>query len=774
MAGSISLRSNILRLVVGLLALTTMIILANVWIATNNHAQQQLSRNLQVAEGVLQEILANREAQLINSATVLTADFGFKQVVATGDRGTIDSVLLNHGERIKADLMALVSLDGTTVTSVPAVLQAQQPFTDAKLIDRTLREGGAASFLVLDGKLYQVIMLTVDAPTPVAIALVGFELDQALIEQLKQITQLDISIRVANVQSEQLLISTLPAAQQREIGASLNQDVMGGFGVGLLQPATFISREFQLAQVSDFSIAIVLTEDIGHLLSEFLPLQANISIIAGIAIILAMFFAVLLSRRMADPLTRLAGMARSIASGNYQLAVNTECGSRELNHLVDAFQSMQANIRDREAEITYQAQRDMLTSLFNRHHAGQLLEERLSKQTELLVVGINIFGFRRINDVFGYQNGDICLQVLAARVNQLGGLAARLTGGELLWVPESPVSREQLEDIKSSLERAVDTGEVTIPLKVAIGLIDCPQHATTAEELFRRMNIVLDEAQITRQLILSYDEKLEQRYQRRLSIITELKQALSDRPEELRLFYQPKLSLVSGKVESAEALIRWVNGTLGFVPPDEFISVAEHAGFIDEITDWVISRAVQDIVSFDRAKVEIKVAINLSARDVVNPHLLPSVLAKLEENALSTHKLSFEMTESDLVSEPEKAIEYLQAFREAGFDIALDDFGTGYSSLAYLKNLPIDVLKVDKSFVLALDSQRSDQNIVQSTLKLAHSFGLAVVAEGVENEATLSLLSKWGCEWAQGYYISKPVPVEEFIDWYHQQTVIDE
>jgi predicted signal transduction protein with EAL and GGDEF domain len=358
-------------------------------------------------------------------------------------------------------------------------------------------------------------------------------------------------------------------------------------------------------------------------------------------------------------------------------------------------------------------------------------------------------------------------------VSRLGGLAARLTGGEFLWVPEAQVTLEQLNTVKRLLEQPVDTGDVTVPLRVVIGLVECPKHATTAEELFRRMNIVLDEAKKSCDLILYYDESFEQRYLRRLSIITELKKTLSDHPEELSLYYQPKLNLVSGVIDSAEALIRWTNRTLGFVPPDEFITVAEHAELIDRVTDWVISRAVEDIACFEQASVDVSVAINLSARDIIHPQLLSNVLAKLDSKKLSTHRLSFEITENDLVSDADRAVEYLQAFRDTGFHIALDDFGTGYSSLAYLKDLPIDILKVDKSFVLNLDTQHSDQKIVQSTLSLAHAFGLSVVAEGVENKATLSLLSEWGCKWAQGYYISRPIPADEFIDWYHQQSTTD-
>ena len=219
-------------------------------------------------------------------------------------------------------------------------------------------------------------------------------------------------------------------------------------------------------------------------------------------------------------------------------------------------------------------------------------------------------------------------------------------------------------------------------------------------------------------------------------------------------------------------MIRWNNAILGFVSPDDFISVAEQAGFIGKITDWVINQAIKDAVTLRNAGIEMSIAINLSAKDVMDHSLLTRLSLLMETSLLSSKALSFEMTESDLVQEPVKAIQQLQAFRDKGFEIAIDDFGTGYSSMAYLKHLPVTTLKVDKSFVLSLDSQQGDQKIVQTVIELAHSFGLNVVAEGIESQATLLLLKKWGCEFAQGYYMCKPIPFDDLITWQntHQLT----
>ena len=220
-------------------------------------------------------------------------------------------------------------------------------------------------------------------------------------------------------------------------------------------------------------------------------------------------------------------------------------------------------------------------------------------------------------------------------------------------------------------------------------------------------------------------------------------------------------------VTHVEALIRWNNARLGFVSPEDFIAIAEQAGFIEKITAWVINTAIADAARFRDANISVSVAVNLSAKDIMDPALLPNVLRLLEAKNLDTESLSFEITEGDLVKDHEKAVIHLQAFRDVGFEIAIDDFGTGYSSMAYLQNLPVSTLKVDKSFVLKLHEQDGDQKIVKTVISLAHSFNMNVVAEGVETIEALMLLADWGCELAQGYYICKPTSADNFITWHH-------
>lgn len=753
----------------GLVLLIAITLFINLTLESRRQLQNQLDRDLVVARSVLSQVLENREQQLINSASVLTDDFGFKRAVASSDRATIDSVLSNHGKRIDADFMGLVSLQGVNVTSWPALLTVDERFPYPEMIEQVNTDGGLSVLILLNNKLYQMIMLTVDAPEPIAIAMVGFELDSELVTQLKNITRLDTTIQALNNDQLAITVSTLSTAEQ-QVAFHLMQKNLSLSRFAFRTEAPYISTRFTFLERDDLKIIMTLSKDLAATFADITRLQNNLLLITAVAIIIALLFAALFSRRVARPVTSLSTLAQNIAEGTYTQDIDTQSNSREFNHLASAFKTMQQSIREREEKIRYQAQRDLLTGLFNRYHIDGIMREAFSHKTPFQVVGVNVYGLRGVNDVFGYHSGDVLLQTLAQRLQQLPGSAARLTAGELLWLPEQPQSLDSLVKIKQQLEGIVSSGDVDIKLQISLVLFDCPKDANNTEHLFRRLNIAFDEAHHQQQSILFYNTEYEQRYLRRLTIVTELKKVLNHQQSELSMVYQPKLHLPSQQILAAEALIRWNSHSLGFVSPEEFISIAEQGGLIDQITRWVIERVAKDIASLNERGIELSVAINLSARDVVNPEILTLITDTLNQHSLPVTSFSVEVTESDFVKDTDEAIEHLLAYRQAGFKSAIDDFGTGYSSMEYLKHLPVDALKIDKSFVLTVETDEGDQHIVRTVIELAHKFHLEVIAEGVESQAALAFLSQWGCEWAQGYYIARPMPITALIDWMPEHT----
>ncbi|WJG09078.1 EAL domain-containing protein [Aliiglaciecola sp. LCG003] len=763
-----SLNQHIFRLSAGLVVLFAVATLINVWLSTTEQAKAQLASNLQIAQSVFTQALESRQSQLFNSAEVLTADFGFKDAVNSQDSLTIDSVLENQGARISADLMALISLDGITINSTSEVLKVDSQFAYNNLLEQTYFEGGANAILLLDGKLYQTILLVVNSPTPSAYALVGFEIDKFLLDRMKSITQLDASIRVSDKQSKNLsdkyIASTLDHATMLKAVQQTEVDI-SWFDFTLHSDTRYISKAFLLEETAQIKIWVVLSEDVERLFGEFNQLQIEVTVIALLSVALSLLLGALVAKKLSKPLKKLSRIAQTIASGDYDQQITIDSSTTEIDELSSSFEIMQRKVRERQSQIAYQASHDLLTELNNRYQISHLITEMFNHGKAFQVVGANILGFRGVNDIFGYHNGDLCLQVVAARFKQLGGISARLNGGEFLWIPTKTYTVEQLVEIQHQIELPIIIEDVVMNVKIAMGLLTCPQDCENTEQVLRRLNISLDEARSSPDLLVTYHQDFELRYTRRLAIITQLKKALLAHHDELKLVYQPKLELHTGAITHAEALIRWNNPLLGFVPPDEFIGIAEQAGLIGQVTEYVIKTAVRDAKAIQLAGLNICIAVNLSAKDILDPKVLKTILRHVKNNNLSAACLSFEITESDLVADPVKAVVELDKFRAAGFSIAIDDFGTGYSSLAYLKELPVTELKIDKSFILNLHEQASDQKIVQTILELANNFNLGVIAEGVENQQSLQLLHDWGCRWVQGYHVCRPIPVEDMLDW---------
>jgi len=776
-----SLNQGIFRLVIGLVLLTSLSILINVWVATYQQAQNKLSKDIELAQNVLGEVLQTQEELLITSASVLTEDFGFKQAVATKDSATITSALINHGNRISADLMAIFSLSGNTIASTSKNELGESGNINQAIslaetyIATSLEEGGVSTFLAINNKVYKVILLRIDAPSPLAIALIGFELTPTFVQRLEDTTQIQVSLEATGKRSSDSSIIVNNDLVNIKKDNLLRVDELAWHHIALSTNAS-VTQNFTLYNNDELAIEVILTQDLRKLIAEFAALKFNISVIVFASVLIAIVVAGLYSRKLARPITELAKVAQRISAGDYLQEIDVKSKSKEFVHLSMAFNNMQQNISEREKQITHQVQHDPLTQLYTRYHASdkinQAIENAAEKGRGFHGVGINVLGFRDINDVFGYQYGDACLVEIARRIQQFGGLSARLSGGEFLWIPNiniddesQPIGDFSLIQNKALLEQNVTHEGVSIPVKVALGTVHCPSQANSAEQLLKLTNIVLDEAKLQPLHMLHYQEEFEQKYIRRVLIITKLRKALTEGTNDLFLYYQPKLHIESEQVNAVEALIRWIEPDLGFVPPDEFIGLAENAGLISQVTDWVVKRAINDAKVLAEQGVKMCIAINLSAKDIVNPYLLDQVAQLLREAKLPANALSFEITESDLVEDPEKAIEHLKNFKQQGYELAIDDFGTGYSSLAYLKSFPVDTLKIDKSFVLALASNQDDRDIVETIMQLAKKFKLHTVAEGVEDPESLQILAELGCTWAQGFYMCRPIPLPDLIEW---------
>jgi diguanylate cyclase (GGDEF)-like protein len=759
-----TLNYQILRLVTGLLCLTSLIIIFFVWLSTTKHAEAQIERDLDVAEEVFKNIFESREDQLYSSALVLTDDFGFKQAIASQDKYTIGSVLKNHSERIAADLMTAIDLDGNIISSTSDAFKNNQPFPNQELIRRTLSEGGVVSLLQFNGTLYQTILVTIDAPKAIAIAQLGFVIDKELIINFKKLTKLDIIVKSSKNNGPPIIISSLNNLDTQTV--LLNNAGNSPTSINLstmIKNDRFMSRYFELISSDNLTVSIKLVENVDKLFAEFNALQYKIISITALSVAASLLLIAIFSKNLTLPLSILAARTNRIADGDYDDELNVSANSKEIDGLISSFKSMQSKIFAREEKILYQSSHDHLTKLFNRVGIHEVIKNKYLSLTRFSIVGIDIKNYRNINDTFGYTNGDNYIKALASRIEKIKGISARISNRELLLLVDDHISEEAVLDIKSVMDARVFIDGIEIRPLLSFCLLRCID-ASSIENLFRQVSMTLDKAKVESTPFILYTPLIEKEYITRLNILTFLDNALHHDTDEFTMVYQPKLHTKSDKIFKAEALLRWNNSTIGFVSPEVFIPIAEQSGLIQLITYLVIKKVIMQVKTWEEQSLYPQIAINLSVHDIENNELLPFIIEQLKSHNLSSKQITFEITESDLMSDPKKSALQLCEFREAGFDLSIDDFGTGYSSLSYLKNMPVNELKIDKSFISNLNENDDDKNIVQTIISLAKMFDLQVVAEGVENIETLNLLKAWDCDWIQGYYISKPLSSDDFVE----------
>jgi EAL domain-containing protein (putative c-di-GMP-specific phosphodiesterase class I) len=317
--------------------------------------------------------------------------------------------------------------------------------------------------------------------------------------------------------------------------------------------------------------------------------------------------------------------------------------------------------------------------------------------------------------------------------------------------------------IIKALEPPIVIDDIPLALEASIGIALYPEHATEPDALLQRADVAMHAAKDRGASVVVYDAKTDPNSPRRLALMGGLRRAIDN--AELRLHYQPKVSLKTGRTIGVEALVRWQHPQYGFVPPGEFIGPAERTGLIRPLTLWVIDEAMRQARAWREKGLPLVIAVNLSARNLHDPELLQQLSGRIRSDGLEPSQFQMEITESAIMLDPERALQNVRLLKSLGFGFSIDDFGTGYSSLSYLSRLPVSEIKIDRSFVIGMGNNRDDAVIVRSTIELAHNLGLAVVAEGVENKQLWDELADLGCDAAQGYYMSRPLPVEELTAW---------
>lgn len=430
-----------------------------------------------------------------------------------------------------------------------------------------------------------------------------------------------------------------------------------------------------------------------------------------------------------------------------------------------------------ERQLRYQLEHDTLTNLPNRTlllaRIKRFLQDAKTTQSPFALFVMDLNRFKEINDTFGHQYGDLLLQQVSARLCEVAppsSTIARLGGDEfalLLSIPGDVCDTQIAATLRALFDKPFTVKEVSLPVDVSIGASLYPDHGSDALSLMRYADIAMYTAKQAHKDYTLYDPSYEQSSARRLALTRDLRYALAS--HDLVLYYQPKVEIKSGIVLGVEALVRWRHPSYGMVPPDQFIPLAEQTGLINALTLRLLDSAIQQCRSWLDSGIKLGVSVNLSTWNLREPMLPETIYEMLHQYDVPPDLLHLELTESAVMADTERSIEVLNRLSSLGIHVSIDDFGTGYSSLAYLKRLPVEELKIDRSFVMHITEVEADAKIVHSTITMAHSLGLSVVAEGVENQAALDLLEKYDCDLAQGYYLSRPVPAADLEHWLHDK-----
>ena len=766
-----SLQTRIIVFFVILLCVLQGISLVLMSVANERIAKDRIAQELVVGERVFRRLLEQNSQQLAQAASVLAADFAFREAIATRDEGTVASVLGNHGRRINANVVMLSDLDKKLLADSlhPAAKESAFPFPD--LIDQAQLQGRAADTVLVDARPYQLVVVPVLAPTPIAWVAMGFVIDDAVALDLQALSGLQVSFLSRTGRGNWTVnASTLPVASRAELAGRLGAE---GSTVTLpLAGEDYQTRRSMLHERGDNQIAAVLQRSLKEGLAPFNRLRDTLFVMALVSIALSVIGSVLIARSIAGPINRLAGVARKVRDGDYSQKAETG-RLDEIGDFADSFNYMLQGIFERESKILRLAYEDTLTGLPNRAMFIDRLEDSIQSRRRnggsVVVLMMDLNRFKPINDSLGHVVGDQVLQEVARRLRELlreSETAARFGGDEfavLLPAGGMPRAKIVVNQIELALATPILTQGQPIDLGASIGIAVFPGYAEDTSTLIRHADIAMYVAKRNDASFTVYQPDFELGKTSQLSLLGELRSAVEE--DQLTLYYQPKVDLRSGASDSVEALVRWVHPKRGFVSPIDFIPFAEQTGYIKAVTRWVLERALKQCGEWHLRGVDVKISINMSARDLLNPELVPMVSELTARFKIPAPLVCLEITESAVMEDPARALETLERLHKLGLRLSIDDFGTGQSSLAYIRKLPVQEMKIDRSFVRNMVADKDDAVIVRSTIELGHNMGLRVVAEGVEDHGALMLLTKLGCDEAQGYFIARPLPPEEYEAW---------
>jgi diguanylate cyclase (GGDEF)-like protein len=762
-----SLESRMTALYSATFGFVMLLVAASLQWAIASNADHKVRSELASSAKVIDRIWSMRTQELDSVARPLALDFGFREAVATDDDATIRSALTNIAARIDLPNAFIVKYDGRVVGMRP---DEDSPY-DAELWAE-LDGGWHSGALRIHGTTYQAVAAEIRAPALIGWLVLGRRLDAGEIKELSGLSAVPVTGAVVRRTDAGQWVFDQTDRPVRDSGVvallkrmkpatdGMQADISGRMGgnMVLARPLGSSDGVPTTALLMNFSIADAL--------AEYDPLRLAVVIAGLLGLVFVAFASTRVARRIVRPIVALERAAKALEHG--ERTTLPVVSQDEIGTLTGSFNAMSAEIVSRENRIRHMAYHDALTDLPNRQQLREELERRLAELSAsaatLGVLCLDLDNFKIVNDTLGHRVGDQLLKLVAQRLVESaeGRFVARTGGDEFCILVEGDhAAAERLASVLiDTLAQPASVAGHFLRAGASIGIAEAPADALDADDLVKHADLALHAAKAAgRGCHRRFTAELDADANRRRAIETDLHSAIAH--GEFELYFQPLFDLARNRISAFEALIRWNHPQNGLVSPLDFIAIAEETGLIVPIGEWVLKEACRQAMSWPD---DIRVAVNFSTVQFARPGIVNLVFQTLATSGLAPERLEVEITESLFLESSDSVREILHGLKQIGVRIALDDFGTGFSSLSYLRKFPFDKIKIDRSFIIELLSEKEASAVVKAITDLAAALDMETTAEGVEEPAQVEALRAHGCTTVQGYLFSKPVPASKVPD----------
>ena len=731
----------------------------SVFLVIASTAERQVRGELAATGTVFDRVWSLRSERLSEGASLLSRDFGFRAAAATGDAATIESALENLRRRMGLDAAFMVDAEGRIIGARIARTDQQ------RLLEAFQRSDDSSGVFMLGAAPYQLVSAPVLSPERIGWVVFAVRLDHREMQGLERLSAIPLSAEVLHRQSGSDWENPAAASELKtaDVQTFINESLRARARPQILNLAS--GRAVALAKALPSlepggGAVLLLRYPLARALAPFRSLLVIVGLLGAGGIAVVSWGSWILARGVTRPITALDEAAHRLQRGeDAQVDIRS---NDEIGRLAVSFNGMAAEIRERERKITHLALHDDDTGLPNRLALERALEGlTLAEGQRAYVAAVGINRFNHMRGAIGHKLAAQAVRMVANRLVALAptGEVARIATdllGFALLADSDEQALEQAQALLPQIEQPVRVAGEAVDVALTLGLAPLDPDQTTLS--IERATIGLDQARAAHRKTAAFDAITYGDPAANLSLMSSLLSGIA--AGELVLWHQPKLDMRQRVVRATEALVRWRHPTRGMIFPDLFIPMAEETGHIRALTEWVLLQAIADQRTLHEAGHQIDVAVNISGR------ILGELdFADFAEQALcnAVGQICFEITETAVIENPEVALAMLDRFADLGISISIDDFGTGLSSLAYLKRIRGHELKIDRSIIQDVTRSQRDALIVRSTIDLAHSLGLKVVAEGIEEADCFSLLASMGCDHGQGYLIARPMPLDRLF-----------